>query len=99
MFTLDVVIDVYVVLTSVHPAVDYAFGATLGAARRRPPETPHAFGGSRAAPVETTKVAVVHRCFFAEHGPLPLVISSQRRLLVAHRVRRRRKPHTRRSVR
>ena len=60
----------------------YAFGATRGAARRRPPETPRACGGSCIPPVETTKVAVVRLNFFAEHGPLPLVISSQDTVLV-----------------
>ena len=71
------------VLDSVHPAASYAFGATRGPQGGGPPETPRARGGSRATPVETTKVAVAHLWFFVEHGPLPLVISSQRRVLVA----------------
>jgi len=71
------------VLTSVQPALDYAFGATKGAARRRPLWKPRAFGGSRVTPVETTKVAVGRRLSFGEHGPLPLVISSQNVVLVA----------------
>jgi len=79
----DVVTCFDAVLTSVHPAVGYAFGATRGAARRRPPETPRAFGGSCIPPVETTKVAVAGFVFFEEHGPLPLVISSQDTVLVA----------------
>ena len=49
---------------------------------RVPLWTPRALGGSSVTPVETTKVAVVRPCFCAEHGPLPLVISSQDTVLV-----------------
>ena len=44
---------------------------------------PRALGGACIAPIETTKVAVAGSCFFEEHGPLPLVISSQNVVLVA----------------
>jgi len=80
----DVLIDFGVVLTSVHPAVGYAFGATKGVLQSQDP-----FGNPGLLVVRASHPSKPRRSrsfvavFYAEHGPLPLVISSQDTVLVA----------------
>ena len=100
----DVVTDVVGVLTSVHPAVGYAFGATKGAPQGclegswlgSKTKAQSRFCFDPRAPLDTPRpwwcVHPTHRnhegrgraalFFCAEHGPLPLVISSQNVVLV-----------------
>jgi len=61
--SFDVVDGFVGVLTSVHSAVGYAFGATHGELQGELPlGTPAPCGGLDIPPVETTKVAVGHPC-------------------------------------
>ena len=86
-FRCDVVgvrFDVVAVLTAVHPAVGYAFGATKGVLQSQDPFGIPGLLVVRALP--PSKPRRSRSCIFAflvEHGPLPLVISSQDTVLVA----------------